>query len=104
MIKAEEVQFPDLPGNRPMRVNHPEDLDKYQDGFTNPDLLRIHEEIPVEFDYPREGHSVPSNPYNQTPQFELSPREYLLYISGTDSYRLTQFNNHDEDSEFWEIP
>ena len=104
MLHAEEVKFPDLPGNCAVRVNHPEDLDRYEDGYTNPYLLRIHEEIPVEFDAPDKDHSVPFNPYNQAPQFELKPRNYMFYVSGTNSYRLTQYNNHDENSEFWEIP
>lgn len=104
MYKAEDVEFPDIPGQRAMRVNDPEDIDRYNDGFTNPDLIRIHEPTPIEFDAPDKDHSVPFNPYNETPQFEFKPRDYTLYISGTNSYRLTQIYNHDEDSEFWEIP
>ena len=104
MYKAEDVPFPNLPGNCPMRVNEPEDIDKYEDGYTNPDLIRIHEPEPVPFDAPDKDHSVPFNPYNNTPQFEFKPRDYLLYISDVNSYRLVDIHNHDEDSEFWEIP
>lgn len=104
MYKGSEVEFPKLPGNRAMRVNDAADLDRYADGFSNPDLIRIHEEKKVPFDAPSENHSVPYNPYNNTPQFELFPREYKLYISGVNSFRLTQINNHDEDSEYWENP
>ena len=82
----------------------PEDIDKYEDGYTNPDLIRIHEPEPVPFDAPDKDHSVPFNPYNNTPQFEFKPRDYLLYISDVNSYRLVDIHNHDEDSEFWEIP
>lgn len=87
-----------------MRVNRAEDLDRYETGFTNPYLLRIYEQQNVEFDASDKEHSVPFNPYGQVPQFEFAPRDYLLYISGTNSYRLTEFHNHDEESEFWEIP
>lgn len=104
LYEASSVEFPELPGQRAMKVNAPEDLDKYQDGYTNPDLIRILDPDPVEFDAPDEGHSVPFNPYDHTPQFELAPRDYLLYISGTNSYRLTQYHNHDEESTFWENP
>lgn len=104
MYPASDVSFPKLPGQTAMRVNDPKDVDRYNDGCTNPDLIRLYEPDPVEFDAPDGDHSVPFNPYNQTPQFEFAPRDYLLYISGTDSYRLTQYHNHDEDSEFWEIP
>lgn len=104
MYSASNVPFPKLPGQTPMRVNHPDDVDRYNDGYSTPDLIRLYEADPVEFDAPDGDHSVPFNPYGHTPQFELAPRQYLLYISGTDSYRLTQYHNHDEESEFWEIP
>ena len=106
MIKADKVKFPKLPGNCPMRVNEPQDVDKYNDGYGNEDLLRIHEAGPVPFDAPdkSKNHSVPFNPYSKTPQFELAPRDYTFYISDTNSYRLTNIHNHDEESTFWEIP
>ena len=43
MLKANEVEFPKLPGNCAMRVNEASDIDKYNDGYSNPDLIRIHE-------------------------------------------------------------
>ena len=104
MLSCKDVEFPNIPGNSSMKVDRPEDLDRYEDGYTNPYLLRVHEEIPVQFDAPDGAHSVPFDPYNQTPQFEFGPRGYLFYISGVNSYRLTDIHNHDEDSEFWEIP
>lgn len=106
MLKANEVEFPKLPGNCAMRVNEASDIDKYNDGYSNPDLIRIHEQHPVPFDAPDKfkHHSVPYNPYNGAAQFEFAPRDYLLYISDVNSYRLTTMHNHDEESEFWEIP
>lgn len=104
VLKADDVEFPKLPGNRAMRVNAPEDLERYSDGYSNPDLIRIHEEHMVDFDAPGKNHSVPYDPYGRKPQFEFKPREYKLYIQGLESFRLTQIHNHDEDSEFWENP
>ena len=102
--RFDEVDFPNIPGHVPVRVNNPEDLERYSTGFSNPYLLRLYEQENVEFDAPEDGHSVPFFPYNQVPQFELAPREYTFYISGLNSYRRTDISNHDEDSEFWEIP
>lgn len=100
MVPSSSVEFPNIPGNCPIRVNAPEDVDLYADGYTTPYLLRVYEQHNVEFADP----SVEFNPYNQQPQFEFGPRKYKLYISGTNSYRLTDLQNHDEESEFWEIP
>jgi len=101
---ASDVEFVNIPGNVPMRVNAPKDIDRYYDGYTNPYLFRLYERQDVPFSEPVDGHYTTFNPYNQTPQFELAPRDYLFYISGTDSYRLTTIHNHDENSEYWEIP
>lgn len=101
MYKADEIQFPKWPGNRAARPATEADMDKYEEGYTNPDLFRIIDPKPIEF---TGDGSAPFNPYNQTPQFELMSRSYKLYISGGNSYRMTQIFNHDEESTFWEIP
>lgn len=104
LYKADEVKFPDIPGNCAMTINSSQSLEMYEDGYTNPNLLRIHEEHPVEFAASDKDTVVTFDPYNGKPQFELKPRSYLFYILGLNSYRLTTYCNHDEDSEFWERP
>ena len=104
MLKGNEVEFPKLPGNRAMRTNDPDDMQKYKDGYSNPDLIRVREFDPVEFAASEPGKPVNFEPYEHKPQFELKPRTYNLYISGKNSYRQTTFHNHYEDSTFWERP
>lgn len=81
-----DINIPSV-GQGPARPADAEDIQRDDNGFTNPNL---HRRI---------------NPQEPAPDSgEVAPRGYELGIYSTDSYRTVFINTHDEESETSEIP
>lgn len=74
-------------GQGPAKLADKEALDKDELGFTNLNLHRRVDPVDPEKD-----------------SGEVQPRDYIIGIQGTDSYRTTIINTHDEESTTQEIP
>lgn len=57
-----------------------------------------------EFGYTQPNLHRRVDPQEPNDDTETSPREYKLGVYGLDSYRTTEINYHDEESETSEIP
>lgn len=73
--------------NSPAAPATAEDLERDSTGYTAPNLHRR-----IDPSQPSEGSG------------EVSPRTYVIQISGVCSYRTTQLHVHDEDSRTSEVP